>query len=365
MVDNFSIRKHLGSGRTSEVYVCDHSLLKVPVAVKLINKGCLNEKQLSNIRREIMLMNDIDHPNIISLFGVLETEEKVALIMEYAPNGTLQAAIKQGESMDENTIRKYFIQILEAVDYLHNEKHIIHRDIKPENILLDYYGRVKLADFGLSIQGENLRNTSCGSPCFCSPEILKKSSYGPETDIWSLGIVLYFLATSYLPFKDSNMPSLFQKILKHSVTFSDTSISIELQDLILKMLDKNPNNRITIKQIKEHHWTHYHEVLPYLTPLKTDMNDEKISHRIYASLEELGYSKKMVDDLIDSENTDLKIMINILKWKFSLKKRTSSGLSIQSLPNLVSLFSSIEGKCKIFRRRPLQKSGNAIPKLIK
>ncbi|KAK9697843.1 hypothetical protein RND81_08G065000 [Saponaria officinalis] len=152
--------------------------------------------------------------------------------------------------------RKYFQQLIDAVSHCHS-KGIYHRDLKPENLLLDVHGNLKISDFGLSAlpqQGVDLLHTTCGTPNYVAPEILNGQGYdGAAADIWSCGVILYVLIAGYLPFEETDLPSLYRKI--NSATFSCPFwFSPGAKSLIDKILDPNPKTRITIEGIRSDPW---------------------------------------------------------------------------------------------------------------
>lgn len=149
-----------------------------------------------------------------------------------------------------------FQQLYSAIAYCHRHK-IAHRDLKPENLLLDENNlNLKLIDFGLSnsMRDSLSLKTACGSPNYASPEIVSGRSYGGvESDLWSMGVILYAMLSGSLPFDDESMSSLFKKI-KDARYHMPNFISEEAQDLIARMLQPNPIKRITMKELAEHQW---------------------------------------------------------------------------------------------------------------
>ncbi|KAJ1497720.1 Map microtubule affinity-regulating kinase [Coelomomyces lativittatus] len=160
-------------------------------------------------------MKLLNHPHIVKLFEVIDTPNELFLILEYVPGGEIFDFLVARGRMKEKDARKYFRQIVSAVDYCHQLK-IVHRDLKAENLLLDKDLNVKIADFGFSNQfspGQRL-NTWCGSPPYAAPELFQGKEYsGPEVDIWSLGVVLYVLICGSLPFDGSNLQKLRARVL--------------------------------------------------------------------------------------------------------------------------------------------------------
>lgn len=187
------------------------------------------------------------------------------MVLEYA-GGELFDYIVQHGKMQEDKARRFFQQIICAVEYCHRHK-IVHRDLKPENLLLDENLNVKIADFGLSniMTDGNFLKTSCGSPNYAAPEVINGKLYaGPEVDVWSCGVILYVLLVGRLPFDDEHIPSLFAKIAKgHYVVPS--YMSRGASSLIKKMLAVNPVHRATIEEIRQDPWF-LHDLPAYLKP---------------------------------------------------------------------------------------------------
>jgi carbon catabolite-derepressing protein kinase len=194
------------------------------------------------------------------------------MVLEYA-GGELFDYIVQNGKMREDAARRFFQQIICAVEYCHRHK-IVHRDLKPENLLLDENLNVKIADFGLSniMTDGNFLKTSCGSPNYAAPEVINGKLYaGPEVDVWSCGVILYVLLVGRLPFDDEHIPSLFAKIAKGSYAVPQY-MSSGAAALIKKMLAVNPVNRATIDEVRLDPW--FTKNLPaYLQPTVEDFID--------------------------------------------------------------------------------------------
>ena len=176
------------------------------------------------------------------------------MVLEYA-GGELFDYIVQNGKMKEEEARRFFQQIICAVEYCHRHK-IVHRDLKPENLLLDENLNVKIADFGLSniMTDGNFLKTSCGSPNYAAPEVINGKLYaGPEVDVWSCGVILYVLLVGRLPFDDEHIPSLFAKIAKGQYVVPNY-MSSGAASLIKKMLAVNPVHRATIEEIRMDPW---------------------------------------------------------------------------------------------------------------
>src|SRR3978361_354265 len=174
------------------------------------------------------------------------------MVLEYA-GGELFDYIVQNGKMKENEARRFFQQIICAVEYCHRHK-IVHRDLKPENLLLDNHLNVKIADFGLSniMTDGNFLKTSCGSPNYAAPEVISGNLYaGPEVDVWSCGVILYALLCGSLPFDDENIRALLKK-LKGGHYPIPPHVSPGARDLITKMLQVDPLQRISVNAIMAH-----------------------------------------------------------------------------------------------------------------
>lgn len=210
----------------------------------------------------------LDHPNIVKLYQVIETEKTLYLVMEYASGGEVFDYLVSHGRMKEKEARAKFRQIVSAVQYCH-QKRIIHRDLKAENLLLDSEMNIKIADFGFSnefVPGEKL-DTFCGSPPYAAPELFQGKKYdGPEVDgkfmknlplsslietffqftVWSLGVILYTLVSGSLPFDGANLKELRDRVLrgKYRIPFYMTT---ECENLLKKFLVLNPAKRASLE----------------------------------------------------------------------------------------------------------------------
>ncbi|VDO95359.1 unnamed protein product [Soboliphyme baturini] len=228
------------------------------VAIKIIKKSAIESHQdLLRIRREIRIMSALKHPNIIEIKEVFENAEKIIIVMENASRGELYDYLNNGGPLMEHEVRRIFRQIVSAVFYCHKH-HVAHRDLKLENILLDDHMNAKIADFGLSnyFNGINLLHTFCGSPLYASPEIINGIPYkGPEVDCWSLGVLLYSLAYSSMPFDGRDFNRMIRQI-KRGVYYEPDPPSTASM-LIRIMLRVNADRRATIDEIADHWWLNF------------------------------------------------------------------------------------------------------------
>ncbi|XP_070204755.1 calcium/calmodulin-dependent protein kinase kinase 1-like isoform X2 [Littorina saxatilis] len=224
-------------------------------------KGAVPSNPLERVYREIAILKKLDHPNIVKLVEVLDDpeEDNLYLVFELVEKGEVME-VPCSTPFDEDLARRYFRDIIAGIEYLHYQ-HIIHRDVKPSNLLLGDDGHIKIADFGVSNEFDGkdafLSNTA-GTPAFMAPETLQENHpqfHGKALDIWAMGVTLYCFVFGRVPFQEEYILGLHKKILTEDVVFPESpSISSDLQRLIRRMLNKNPETRITLPEIKEHPW---------------------------------------------------------------------------------------------------------------
>ncbi|KAJ4707788.1 Non-specific serine/threonine protein kinase [Melia azedarach] len=254
----YEMGRLLGKGTFAKVYHGRNTASGESVAIKVINKDQVKkEGMMEQIKREISVMRLVRHPNIVELKEVMATKTKIFFIMEYVKGGELFAKVAKGK-LKEDVARKYFQQLISAVDFCHS-RGVSHRDLKPENLLLDENEDLKISDFGLSALPEHLRNdgllhTQCGTPAYVAPEVLRKKGYdGSKADIWSCGVILYVLLAGFLPFQEENIMNMYRKVFKAEYVFPPW-FSAESKRLISKLLVADPGKRITIQTIMRIPW---------------------------------------------------------------------------------------------------------------
>ncbi|KAG9456298.1 hypothetical protein H6P81_000806 [Aristolochia fimbriata] len=254
----YEMGRLLGQGTFAKVYHGRDLRSNDSVAIKVINKDQVKKDGLmEQIKREISVMRLVRHPNVVELKEVMATKSKVFFVMEYVRGGELFAKVARGK-LREDAARKYFQQLISAVEYCHS-RGVSHRDLKPENLLLDENGDLKISDFGLSALPEHLRqdgllHTQCGTPAYVAPEILRKKGYdGAKADIWSCGVILYVLLAGFLPFQEENIMKMYRKVFKAEYAFPPW-FSPNAKRLISKLLVADPEERITISGIMKVPW---------------------------------------------------------------------------------------------------------------
>ena len=203
----------------------------------------------------------MDHPNIVKYFGVYEDEYHIHILMEYLKGYDLSKIItlKQFNSYDEKDICEIICQLLNALNFIHNQN-IIHRDIKPENILFadkKDYSSLKLVDFGLATNTHKKKRKSVvGTPLYMAPEMIDGNSY-PQSDIWSLGVIVYLMIVGKHPFEGDTLETLFDNIKNKELNLYELiklNCSDESKDFIIKCLNKDYTKRITTAQCLVHPW---------------------------------------------------------------------------------------------------------------
>uniref|UniRef100_A0A8B9JMW3 non-specific serine/threonine protein kinase n=1 Tax=Astyanax mexicanus TaxID=7994 RepID=A0A8B9JMW3_ASTMX len=327
-IGNYRLLKTIGKGNFAKVKLARH---------------ILTGKEVTRLFREVRIMKLLNHPNIVKLFEVIETEKTLYLVMEYASGGEVFDYLVAHGRMKEKEARAKFRQIVSAVQYCH-QKCIVHRDLKAENLLLDADMNIKIADFGFSNEFTvgNKLDTFCGSPPYAAPELFQGKKYdGPEVDVWSLGVILYTLVSGSLPFDGQNLKELRERVLrgKYRIPFY---MSTDCENLLKKFLILNPTKRGSLEQIMKDRWMNVgheeEELKPYIEP-QPDYKDPKrtdIMLQMGFSQEEIQESlvNQRYDDvmatylLLDYRNSELDEGVNML-----IKPRPGSDLTNSNAPS--------------------------------
>ncbi|KAF9661304.1 hypothetical protein SADUNF_Sadunf19G0054200 [Salix dunnii] len=258
LMERYDFGRLLGQGNFAKVYYGRNLITGQSVAIKAIDKEkVLKVGLMDQIKREISIMRLVKHPNVLQLYEVMATKNKIYFVIEYAKGGELFNKVAKGR-LKEDVARMYFQQLIRAIDFCHS-RGVSHRDLKPENLLLDENGGLKVSDFGLSATAESNRqdgflHTTCGTPAYVAPEVIYRKGYdGAKADIWSCGVILFVLLAGYLPFHDANLILMYQKIRRAEYRFPNW-FSPEMCRLLSRMLDPNPKTRISITKIMENSW---------------------------------------------------------------------------------------------------------------
>ncbi|XPS79856.1 hypothetical protein M3J09_011827 [Ascochyta lentis] len=304
---NYILGQTLGEGEFGKVKMGWKRDSSVEVAIKLIRRETLgsNSNRLQKIYREIHILRGLDHPNIVRLHEMVETERHIGIILEYASGGELFDYILNHRYLKDGPARKLFAQLISGVGYLH-KKGIVHRDLKLENLLLDRNKNIIITDFGFANTfdptdelGEeveyrlgdkdfirsmgfdqpdarrgDLMQTSCGSPCYAAPELVVSDSLytGCKVDVWSCGVILYAMLAGYLPFDDDpanpegdNINLLYKYIVSTPLTFPEY-VTPHARDLLKRILVPDPRKRADLFEVARHSWlADYAHVVGFIT----------------------------------------------------------------------------------------------------
>ncbi|KAF2090048.1 calcium/calmodulin-dependent protein kinase-like protein [Saccharata proteae CBS 121410] len=308
-LDRWTLIEKMGDGAFSNVYRATDNTGQYPeCAIKVVRKFEMNSSQgdkhlhpdfkkapktveRANILKEVQIMRNLDHPNVVKLVDFSESRQYYYIVLELCPGGELFHQIVRLTYFSENLSRHVIVQVAKALEYLHEEAGVVHRDIKPENLL--FYpapfipnrnpkpksadeedkvdegefvkgigaggiGLIKIADFGLSkVIWDTQTMTPCGTVGYTAPEIVKDERYSKSVDMWALGCVLYTLLCGFPPFYDESIQILTEKVARGQYTFLSPwwdDISKPAQDLVSHLLTVDPEKRYDIKQFLAHPW---------------------------------------------------------------------------------------------------------------
>ncbi|PIG83178.1 serine/threonine protein kinase (Kin4) [Aspergillus arachidicola] len=328
----------LGEGEFGKVKLGWKRDGSIQVAIKLIRRESLgsNPSRLPKIYREISILRDLSHPNIVRLHEMVETDKHIGIIMEYASGGELFDHILNNRYLKDNSARRLFAQLVSGVGYLH-KKGIVHRDLKLENLLLDRNRNIIITDFGFAntfdpvdelgeeieynltnkefvkrmrldkpnakgLRRGDLMQTSCGSPCYAAPELVVSDSLytGRKVDVWSCGVILYAMLAGYLPFDDDpanpdgdNINLLYKYIVTTPLTFPEY-VTPHARDLLRRILVPDPRKRADLFEVARHSWLNeYSHIVSHITSSTTKVADiatTTVSHEQPKEAPSLGRS---------------------------------------------------------------------------
>ncbi|KAI9342043.1 kinase-like domain-containing protein [Zopfochytrium polystomum] len=274
----YVLLKTIGEGEFGKVKLAYHiDNPSKQVAVKLILKENIrNPTKHAKVLREISILQTLSHPFIVKLHEVVETDQYIGMVMEYASGGELFEYILAHRYLKEKDACRFFAQLLAGVRYIHSVG-IVHRDLKLENLLLDGNHNVIITDFGFANRFRSgdvdiFMQTSCGSPCYAAPELVISEGYaGEAADVWSCGVILYAMLSGFLPFDDDpenpdgdNINQLYKYILETSLEFPE-HISSDAQSLLKRMLVPDPRHRAKLSEVISHKFGFHFIAVPNLT----------------------------------------------------------------------------------------------------
>jgi len=253
-LDDFEIGKPLGRGKFGSVYLARERKTKYIVALKVLKKSQLLKAGVEHqLRREIEIQSHLRNRNILRMYGYFYDAKCIYLILEYSPGGELYKKLMSRGRFSEKVSARYISDLSQALNFCHS-KHVIHRDIKPENLLIGAQGEIKIADFGWSVHAPtSRRNTLCGTLDYLPPEMVEGREHDEMVDVWSLGVLLYEFLVGSPPFEAEGHNATYRRISRVDLRFPP-GVTKDAQDLITKLLQKEPGNRMPLKVIPNHPW---------------------------------------------------------------------------------------------------------------
>ncbi|XP_028768873.1 CBL-interacting serine/threonine-protein kinase 10-like isoform X1 [Neltuma alba] len=365
LMGRYELGRLLGQGTFAKVYYARSTSTNQSVAIKVIDKDkVMKSGEAERIKREISIMRKVKHPYIIQLLEVMATKSKIYFVMEYAKGGELFTKLAKKGKLKEDVAHKYFWQLINAVDFCHS-RGVYHRDIKPENLLLDENGDLKVSDFGLSALAESKRedgllHTTCGTPAYVAPEVIKRKGYdGAKADVWSCGVVLFVLLAGYLPFHDPNLVEMYRKIDKAEFECPN-GFSPEVRTLLCKMLNPDPDARISMEKIRECAWfkkgpnsKHKKPVVGKKAVSSSGKNPSTRSDEAEAKQESVVPSSINAFDIISlSAGFDLSVF-----FEDDFKKREARFTSRQPAPAIIS---KLEEAAKLLKMKIKKKAAGLL-----
>ncbi|KAJ3362424.1 Protein kinase [Allomyces javanicus] len=302
-MDEYTFIKTLGQGTFGKVKLAQHNQSGRKVAIKLIEKDNIKtDKQKTSVRREVRLLSLLHHRNIVCVHDVIETPTQICIVMEYLAGGELFDHIVKNHHLGEDEARRFVQQIVAAVDYCHQHS-VIHRDLKPENLLLTDESTLKLIDFGFvnTFDGETLLDTFCGSPFYASPQMIRGIRYtGPESDVWSIAVILYAMLSGRLPFDAPDMRKLYDRIASGEYQ-CPSYFSPGVVDLLRKMLVVDPKRRYTVEQVKAHPWLQW--PVPVAQDTRSMVPTLPLRRDVIQSIEQFGFATADVHQVMAQART--------------------------------------------------------------
>lgn len=255
---DFEIGKPLGRGKFGDVYLARERKNQFVVAIKVIKKKQLLKAGVEHqLRREIEIQSHLRQKNILRMFGYFWDENRIYIILEFAPGGELYKQLTNRGHFSESLTARYIHDLSIALAYCHS-KHVIHRDIKPENLLIGQRGDIKIADFGWSVHAPTSRRTTlCGTLDYLPPEMVEARDHDATADVWSLGVLMYEFLVGSPPFEAEGYRATYRRISNVDLRFP-SSVSPGARDLIGRLLVKDQSKRMKLSDVPKHPWILHH-----------------------------------------------------------------------------------------------------------
>ncbi|KAL3989723.1 Protein kinase domain family protein [Acanthocheilonema viteae] len=253
-LDDFEIGRPLGKGRFGKVYLAREIESKFVVAIKVVYKSQLEENNLKlQLRREIEIQYHLRHPNILRLYGYFHDEDRVYMVLEFAPKGNLFQQLQVMKTFPPELAARYMYQLASAMEYCQQKK-VIHRDLKPENVLISAKSILKISDFGWSVhEPSSRRNTVCGTLDYLAPEVTPEKTHDLKIDNWALGVMLYEFLVGKPAFEAKTVELTLNNIRNCRYTIPD-SVPNGAKNLISSLLQKDPMKRLPLADVLKHEW---------------------------------------------------------------------------------------------------------------
>ncbi|KAL0491209.1 calmodulin dependent protein kinase kinase [Acrasis kona] len=352
-LNDYILLDKLGSGSYGKVKLCLNEVTGKYYAMKIINRSLLNKitidkkgrpvkKDMNLVKKEVAILKKLRHRNVVKMYELIDdpTEDKLYILLEHVEGGAIMKVDGFGgidrEPFGQEKTKKYLRDIIRGLEYLHSNK-VIHRDIKPENLLVDENDNIKLTDFGVShmFDGDNdILHTSAGTPAFLSPEACSVGYYrGKPADIWATGVTIYVMLFGRVPFNGDSVLDIYNSILYEKPVYPPYTDPLVV-DLLDRLLCKNPEDRITLQQLKQHPWITNNGSSPMEPAI------EGIDHRI--TLKDIneaiseGRSMKMIDKLRIVSKVSTIMLSKAQKAKSVVENRDGGLKKNTQLPPIVS-----------------------------
>ena len=318
-ISNYILKDDIGEGNFGKVKLGVFKNTGEEFAIKILNKKKIKIKMKNTVFKENDIIKRFNHVNVIFVLDIIEDPENYYIVMEYCKKGELFDYIVDQQRLEEDEAAYFFYQLINGVEYIHSLD-VAHRDLKPENLLLNENKILKIIDFGLSheFNGEELLKTKCGSPSYAAPEIIKGLPYdGFKTDVWCCGIILYAMVCGYLPFEGENNKILFKNIVECNPDIPEY-LGEDTQDLISAILKPEPNDRVTIEQIKEHEFylrgknlcdIDYPKMQRLLNQKRYNINsniNNSIKNEIDIGMDDVEFINQKINITIDNDSDSVK-----------------------------------------------------------
>ena len=313
----FSNVELVGQGTGTKIYKAVHVATKEVVALKAFDSDTFDR---AGFDREVACHRNLEHPFIARFFGVESIPGREYIVMEYVGMDSLCGRLGSAGGMLEFEAERVFAQLACALLYLHRSCNISHRDVKLENVMLDLKGNVKLIDFGVSRTQNGFMSTCCGSLPYWAPEIFAGGDYTKAVDIWATGVCLFAMVAGQLPFYDDNIVNLAHMVREEEPEYP-SQITDELRDLLTRMLDKNPETRITIEEVVQHPWLQGSRFVDetarqLMTDFALEAFPRGVDYRVLRQMARLGFMTEAVARQLQNEmDTEATMIYRILKLR--------------------------------------------------